>query len=496
MKEVRQLAGQTIVYGVGTMVPRFLNYVVLTPLFTYTLKTRADYGVIVELYAWMVLLLVALTYGMETGFFRFSQKAEDKNRAYGTALTSLFVTSSFFVLFTNLFINDVAAFFNYRDNTDYIRLFTAIVAIDAFCSIPFAKLRRDGKPLLFSIIKIANVVVTVSIIVFLLKIAPGMYESGNRFVLSFYNPDYLIGYVFIGNLIGSAATLIMLIPVMLSVTPEFSWSTWKRMITYSLPLLIAGLAGTLNDVIDKILLRRLASGTDGLDVVGEYGAGYKIAVLMSLFVQMFRFAAEPFFFEKAGKGDAKETYAFVMKYFVITALVIFMALNLFIPVIQYFVGPIFRESIIVVPIVSFAYLLYGVYLNLSVWYKINDMTRFGAYFTFAGAVVTIMINILLIPVYGYMASAWAHIACYSVMVILSFITGRKYYRIKYDVKGFLIYNLIAIVIVLFSLYVEWNNIVLKLIFNAILILGFIAFAQKRDKAISSFLKKNIELTKE
>jgi O-antigen/teichoic acid export membrane protein len=491
MKEVRRLAGQTVIYGVGTMVPRFLNYVVLTPLYTYTLQTRADYGVIVELYAWMVLLLVALTYGMETGFFRFSQKASDLKKTYGTALTSLFITSSLFILFTNLFINDVAAFFNYRENTSYIRLFTAIVAVDAFCAIPFAKLRRDERPLLFSAIKIANVVITVSTIVFLIKIAPGMYERGNKFVLSFYDPDYLIGYVFLGNLIGSTATLIMLLPVILKVKPSFSWSTWKRMINYSLPLLIAGIAGTINDVVDKILLRRLAEGSDGLDLVGEYGGGYKIAVLMSLFVQMFRFAAEPFFFEKAGKSDAKETYAFVMKHFVISALVLFLALNLFIPVVQYFVGPIFRESIIVVPIVSFAYLLYGIYLNLSVWYKINDMTRYGAYFTFSGAVITILINVFLIPVYGYMASAWAHVACYMAMVTLSWSAGRKFYRINYEVGKILFYTVIAIAIVVFSLLIEWKSTVLELGVNLLLISAFILLAERRDKTLSLYLKRNI-----
>lgn len=488
MKEVKQLAGQTLVYGIGTMVPRFLNYVVLTPLFTYTLETKADYGVIVELYAWMVLLLVALTYGMETGFFRFAQRAEDKEKAYGTALTSLFVTSSLFVLFTNLFINDVAAFFNYRENTDYIRYFTAIVAIDAVCAIPFARLRRDGRPFIFSIVKIANVIITVTTIVFLIKIAPGLYEKGNRFVISFYNPEYLVGYVFIGNLIGSSATMVMLLPVIFNVRPAFSWSTWRRMTGYSLPLMIAGLAGTVNDVIDKILLRRL-SGDDGLNVVGEYGGGYKIAVLMSLFIQMFRFAAEPFFFEKAGKRDAQETYAFVMKYFVISALLIFMALNLFIPVVQYFVGPLFRQSIVIVPIVSFGYLLYGVYLNLSVWYKINDKTRFGAYFTFAGAGITVIINVLLIPVFGYMSSAWAHVACYSAMVVLSWVIGRRHYRVNYDIGAILTYMVMAIVIVLSSLYIEWKSTLSGLLFNTVLIGAFIAYAEKRDKALSHFLKR-------
>ncbi|HSL87517.1 MAG TPA: hypothetical protein VK861_11320, partial [Bacteroidales bacterium] len=344
MKEVKKLAGQTVIYGFGTIVPRFLNYAILTPLFTYTLQNQADYGVIVELYAWMVLLLVLLTYGMETGFFRFSQRAEDEKSVYNTALISLFVTSSLFLIFVNLFIKDVAQFFNYSENHDYIRMFTAIIAIDAVAAIPFAKLRRDNRPIIFSIIKLANVIITVSLIVFFINIAPGLYEKGNRLVTSFYRPDYLVGYVFVANLIGSSATLLMLIPVILMMRLRFNWTIWKRMIAYSLPLLVAGMAGTVNDVIDKILLRRIVGVEEGLTVVGQYGGGYKVAVLMSLFVQMFRFAAEPFFFEKAGKKDARETYAFVMRHFIVSAMVLFLALNLFIPIVQYFVGPLFRES--------------------------------------------------------------------------------------------------------------------------------------------------------
>ena len=490
MKEVKKLAGQTVIYGFGTIVPRFLNYAILTPLFTYTLQNQADYGVIVELYAWMVLLLVLLTYGMETGFFRFSQRAEDEKSVYSTALISLFVTSSLFLIFVNLFIKDVAQFFNYSENHDYIRMFTAIIAIDAVAAIPFAKLRKDNRPIIFSIIKLANVIITVSLIVFFINIAPGLYEKGNRLVASFYKPDYLVGYVFLANLIGSSATLLMLIPVILMMRLRFNWTIWKRMIAYSLPLLVAGMAGTVNDVIDKILLRRIIGVEEGLTVVGQYGGGYKVAVLMSLFVQMFRFAAEPFFFEKAGKTDARETYAFVMRHFIVSAMILFLALNLFIPIVQYFVGPLFRESIVVVPIVSFAYLLYGVYLNLSVWYKINDMTRYGAYFTLAGAFFTVTINLVFIPIYGYMASAWAHVVCYTVMVVLSFSAGRRKYRIDYDVKGFLIYSAIAIGIVTFALYTEWKSTVLELAVNTVLFGAFIAIAEKRDGTISLFLKRN------
>jgi O-antigen/teichoic acid export membrane protein len=249
------------------------------------------------------------------------------------------------------------------------------------------------------------------------------------------------------------------------------------------------MAGSINDVVDKILLRRLTPGGDGLEVVGVYGAGYKIAVLMSLFVQMFRFAAEPFFFEKADKKDARETYAYVMKYFVIAGLIIFLGINLYIPIVQYFVGRIYREAIIVVPIVSFAYFLYGIHLNLSVWYKINDKTRFGAYFAIIGAIITVSINLFLIPVYGYLASAWAHIACYLTMVVLSYLTGRKHYKVDYDVKGFLIYSTVAIAIVLFALYVPWQSDLLMMAVNTLMVGGFVFLAEKRDGVVSLILKR-------
>jgi len=489
MKEVKKLAGQTLIYGVGTIVPRFLNYAILTPLFTYTVSKNADYGVLVELYAWMVLLLVILTYGMETGFFRFAQKADDDQRVYSTALLSLFITSTLFLVFVNLFIEDVSAFFRYSSNQEYVRMFTAIIAIDAFSAIPFAKLRRDNRPIVFSALKISSVLINVSLLLFFLKVAPAMYERGNPFIISFFNPDHYVRYVFFSNLVASFATLLLLIPVIVKIRPTFSWSLWKKMIVYSLPLLVAGMAGTINDVVDKVLVRRLTTEGDGLDVLSQYGAGYKIAVLMSLFVQMFRFAAEPFFFDKAGTNDAKEIYSMVMKHFIISALVLFLGLNLFIPVVQYFVGPMLREAIIVVPIVSFAYFLYGVYLNLSVWYKINDMTRFGAYFAMAGAVFTVTINVAFIPVYGYMASAWAHIVCYMVMVLLSYFIGRKHYKIDYDVSGFFIYTSIAIAIVLFALYTEWGSTPLRMGVNSILLIGFIILAEKRDGTLTMFLKR-------
>lgn len=488
MKEVRKLAGQTLIYGLGTIVPRFLNYGILTFLYTRIFQ-KAEYGVVTELYAWMVLLLVILTYGMETGFFRFSQQKEDSEKVYSTALISLVITSSLFLIFVNIFISPVSALLNYSNNHDYIRMFAAIISIDAICAIPFAKLRKENKPVIFSFIKIMNVIITIGAVFFLLFLAPVIYEKSNGWFRTIYNPSYGVGYVFLANLIGSAATLLMLTPYIFRSKPLFDLNIWKHMIAYSFPLLIAGLSGSVNDAIDKVLLRRIIGDEAGLETVGVYGAGYKIAVLMGLFIQMFRFAAEPFFFERAKHADAKETYAFVMKYFVIIMLIIYLFLNLYISGIQYIIGISFREAIIVVPIVSMAYLFYGIYVNHSIWYKLNDLTRYGIYITFIGAVITVIINVLLIPVYGYMASAWAHIVSYGSMILLSFWFAEKHYKVHYGMIRLVPYFFIAIGMVLFSLFFDYPGIIFELVINTILLAGFIAFAEYKDKLLSFLFRR-------
>ena len=489
MKEVRQLAGQTIIYGLGTIVPRFLNYGILTFFYTRIFQ-KEEYGIITELYAWMVLFLIILTYGMETGFFRFSQNSKNYERVYSTTLISLLITSGLFLLLSNIFIKPFSQLLKYQNNTDYIRMFSAILAIDAFTAIPFARLRRENKALTFSIIKILNVIITILIVIFLLVIAPELYEKNNDFLRKIYNPDYGVGYVFLANLIGSSATLIMLLPFIVKIKFQFDVHIWKEMIMYSFPLLIAGLSGSINDAIDKVLLRRLSGETDGLYIVGEYGAGYKIGVLMALFIQMFRYAAEPFFFEKAGKTNAKETYVYVMKYFIIIMLTIFLVINLYKSGIQFLIGKSYRDSLIVVPMISMAYLLYGIYINHSIWYKINDLTRFGVYITFSGALITIIINVVFIPIYGYMASAWAHVASYFSMIMLSFIFASKYYPIDYKMIKQMPYFFIAVLMVLFSLKFHYKNLLQEIVINTILLGIFITYAEIKDKAVSVFIKKD------
>jgi O-antigen/teichoic acid export membrane protein len=488
VKDVKKLAGQTIIYGFGTIVPRFLNYGILTFFYTRVFP-KEEYGVVTELYAWMVLFQVILTYGMETGFFRFAQKKEEYERVYSTALLSLFFTSAGFLIVTNLFIGTFSALLDYRNNQDYIRMFSAILAIDAFCAIPFARLRNENRPVVFSTIKIANVIITIVAVLFLLKWAPAVYPKTGGLFHKLYNPDYGVGYVFVANLIGSAMTLIMLSPFIFRIRIKFDKRIWYRMINYSFPLLIAGVSGSINDAIDKVLLRRMIGGEKGLYTVGEYGAGFKIGVLMALFIQMFRFAAEPFFFERAKHSDAKETYAFVMKYFIIAMLLLFLCINLYKSGIQYILDKSYRNSLVVVPIISMAYLLYGIYINHSIWFKLNDLTKFGIYITVTGAFITIVINIVFIPVYGYMASAWAHVISYGSMIILSFILARKYYWVDYRMREVIPYFIIAIGMVVFSVTYDYKTIWIELAINTIMLGSFIGYAQYKDKLINVFFSK-------
>jgi len=488
MNDIRKLAGQTVIYGFGTVVPRFLNYALLTPFYTRILGLE-QYGVVTELYAWMVLALVILTYGMETTYFRYAGKKAPAEKVYGTALISLFTTSALFILALSLFINPVSRFLGYGQHPEYIRMFAWIVAIDAFSAIPFAWLRNNNRPAVFSALKIVNVLVTIVIAFFFLKIAPSLAEKGNMWIYKIWNPDFQVGYVFVANLAGSAITLICLVPFIFRIKPLFDGKLLGNMLAYSWPLLIGGMAGSLNEVLDKILLRRLIGGAEGLATVGLYGAGYKVGVLMSLFIQMYRFAAEPFFFEKAGSKDAKETYAVTMKYFVITALILFLGINLYPEAVQVLIGEDFRESLIVVPIISMGYLLLGIFINQSIWYKVDDKTIYGAWITMVGVAVTVAVNILFVPKFGYIAAAWAHIACYLSMVIVSYFVGLKFYPIKYETGKIFIYIVLAVALLFVSILLEGDNKFLNTALDTLLLFIFFAAAEIRDKFFTLLFKR-------
>jgi O-antigen/teichoic acid export membrane protein len=488
MNDIRKLAGQTVIYGFGTVVPRFLNYALLTPFYTRILGLE-QYGVVTELYAWMVLALVILTYGMETTYFRFAGKKAPAGEVYGTALISLLATSSLFLFAISLFVDPVSGFLGYAKHPEYIKMFAWIVAIDAFSAIPFAWLRNNNRPVVFSALKIINVLVTIIIAFFFLRTAPALAEKGDTWIYRIWNPDFQVGYVFVANLAGSAVTLVCLLPFIFRIKPVFDRKLLLKMLSYSWPLLIGGMAGSLNEVLDKILLRRLIGGAEGLATVGLYGAGYKVGVLMSLFIQMYRFAAEPFFFEKAGSRDARETYAVTMKYFVITALILFLGINLYPEAIQVLIGEDFRESLKVVPIVSMGYLLLGIFINQSIWYKVDDKTIYGAWITIVGVIVTLAVNIVFVPRFGYIAAAWAHIACYLSMVIVSYFVGQKYYPIKYETGKIFMYIVLAISLLPVSGLLSGENKILNAALDTLLLLIFFAVAEIRDKFFTLLFKR-------
>jgi O-antigen/teichoic acid export membrane protein len=491
LNQIRQLAGQTVIYGMGTIIPRLLNYLLLTPFYTRIFQ-QGEYGIVTELYAYVAFLFVLLTYGMETAFFRFYEKQENKNQVYSTSLASLFITSSLFIILVLAFAGPIATFVQYQDHVEYIIYFAIIIGIDAFLAIPFARLRQKNKALKFAIIKIINVLTNIGFNFFFFLVCPRIYANNpDSLLLSAYDPSIGVGYAFISNLLASIITLILLVPEIWSATARVSLKLLKQMLSYAFPLLIVGIAGMVNEVSDKLLFKFLltvpATIEDSKEYVlsqlGIYGANYKLAVLMTLFIQMFRYAAEPFFFSHARETDSRKLYADVMKYFIIFCLVIFLAVTLYLDIFKFFIGADFREGLHIVPIVLIANLLLGVFFNLSIWYKLNDLTRFGAYIALVGATITIILNVLLVPVMGYTGAAWAHFFCYLVMVLISYFLGRKYYPVPYDMRRIFIYFTLAMAFFVIEKVVEWPGQYLMWIANSMMFLAFIVTVVLMEKNV-------------
>lgn len=422
----------------GIVLPRLLNYLLLTPFYTRVFRPD-EYGVITELYAYVVFLLVILTYGMETGFFRFSSNTARGRDIYKTVVSAVFSTSVIFIVLIIFFLGPVSSGLGYEQNPRYILWLSIIVGIDAFTAIPFARIRLLNKPVKYTIIRIAEVLVNIGLNLFFLLYCPN--NSDKAFVDVVYNPQIGVGYVLISNLVASVIKLLLLSgEIFGAVKGEFDRVLLRKILKYSYPLLIAGLAGTVNEALDRVLLKHLIAPDDNpLMQLGIYGANYKIAVLMTLYVQMFKYAAEPFFFSKSKRLDAKALYADVLRYFLIPALLIFLVVMLYIDYFKLFIGSEFRSGVKIVPVVLFANLVMGIFFNLSIWYKLTNKTIYGAGLVIIGALITIVINVIFIPVYGFYASAWGHLICYSVMVALSYALSRKHYHIKYDIKRILFY---------------------------------------------------------
>ncbi|MCP4310073.1 MAG: oligosaccharide flippase family protein [Bacteroidetes bacterium] len=487
---IKQLFGQTAVYGLGIVLPRLLNYVLLTPFYTRVFE-KASYGIITELYAYVVFLLVILTYGMETGYFRFASNSREKGRIYTTVLTSLLITSSVFVTAVMFFGDSISSWIDYGDHPDYIRWLAVIVGVDAFTAIPFARIRLNNKPLKYAIIRIAEVLVNIGLNLFFLWYAPR--HNDLEFVSMLYNEEIGVGYVLISNMVASLVKLVLLSKeIFAALRYSFDATMLKQVLKYSYPLLVAGLAGTVNEALDRILLKHMIPAEQlPMEQLGIYGANFKMAVLMTLFVQMFKYAAEPFFFAQSAAKDAKKLYADVMNFFVAAGLVIFLMVNLYMDYFILFIGQGFREGSHIVPVILMANLVMGIFFNLSIWYKLTNKTMFGAVLVIIGATVTVVVNVLFIPRYGYVASAWGHLLCYSLMVLLSYLWSRRHYPIPYKIGRILTYIAVALVIYFFNELFLQDIGRLRDLASFLMLIGFILFVWFMERPVFMKYKKEI-----
>lgn len=481
---IKKLAGQTVIYGLGTIVPRFLNYL-LTPILTRAFLPE-EYGINSELYAYISFLNIIFTYGMETTFFNFNSKLENKQDVYNNALTSLITSSVIFSLLLYLFSSTIAGALS-TPNAVYPVQFIVwsilIISTDAITTIPFAKLRAENKPLKFSILKLSNVIVNFTLTIFFIKVCKSAYDNHEQnFFASLYDPEIGIGYCFLSNLLANIFTMVLLSKQIAEVRFNLNIELLKQMLRYTWPLIILGLAGMVNETLDRIILKKLMVDKSEAQVAqGIYGACYKIAILMTIFIQAFRFAAEPFFFGKSKEKDSQKSYAIIMKYFIIFCLFLFLGTVMNMDWIKYIVDEKYWGGLSVVPILLLANLCLGVVYNLSIWYKLSGETKFGAIIAITGAVITIIINVIFIPTYSYFACAWATLAAYAGMMILSYILGQKYFPIKYNIKAISVYILTALVFYFITFtYSGMESTILKLTLNNLLVILFAWFVYKLE----------------
>jgi O-antigen/teichoic acid export membrane protein len=476
LKALRKLTGETAIYGMPSIIGRFLNYW-LFPYWTHVFVNQSNLGQVANMYAYVAFLFVILTYGMETGYFRFASRENNKATVFSSVFYLISITSALFLIAVIGFRNPIATALQLDGYAVYVVMMGITVAFDVVSTIPFAKLRLEHRPIRFALIKFVNIGTNIILNLFFLTLCPYLAQKfPGGFIDNVYRPEFGIGYVFLANLVATLVGFVMLIPHM-QLKIDFDFALMRRMLKYSFPILIVGITGMVNQNIDKILLpMMLPESAEPMKQLGIYAAAFKMAVILNMFIQAFRFAFEPFFFSQKGGDNDKDMYVIVMKYFAIFGLIIFLGLSTFIDLFKVIVAPQYREGIGIVPIVLLANLFMGIYFTLSLWYKITDKTKYGAYQGIIGSVITIAINVLLIPVMGYFASAWAILVCFVSMTLISYFAGKKHYDVPYKVKNFLFYLFVALL--LFGIYwwvrtdsepYFWLAILVNVIFVALIV---------------------------
>ncbi len=474
MGKLTTIFKDTAIYGLSSIVGRFLNYL-LVPLYTATLSAASGgYGVITNIYAYVALALVLLTFGMETTYFRFTNKTHtDSETVYGTTLITVGTISLMFAVLVVLLLDPISQLMGYGDHPDYVAVMAITVAIDAFLCIPFAHLRQQRKSIKFAALKLLNIVITI-----LLNLIYFYFMEGKD-----------VGYVFYINMASTVLLALCLITEYATFRWKLDMKLLRTMLSYSWPILILGIAGILNQTADKMLFPYIYEGSDMREQLGIYGACSKIAMIMAMITQAFRFAYEPIVFAGVKDKDQHEMYAKAMKFFIIFTLLAFLMVVGYMDILKYIIGSDYWPGLRVVPIVMAAEIMMGIYFNLSFWYKVIDKTIWGAIFSGIGCAVLIIVNVLFVPKYGYMACAWGGFAGYGVAMVASYFVGQKYYPIDYPIKDIALYVVLAWVCFrLMELSADWSMIG-QLAFNTLLIIIFVAVILKRDLPLDPILKK-------
>ena len=472
---MKSLAKDTAIYGLSSIIGKFLNYL-LVPLYTYVLARTDDYGIVTNLYAWTALLLVVLTYGMETGFFRFTNREDyDAKSVYKTAFMTLLTTSALFAVLVVVFQQPIAGFMGYADHSEFIAMMAVTVALDAFACIPFAYLRYQKRPMVFAALKLLFVVLNIGFNLLFLVVL------GKNDVF----------YVFLSNILATTIQTLCLLPLTMPRGGRYDGMTLREMLRYSLPLLVLGVAGIMNQTLDRILFPYLYTGADAQAQLGIYGACFKVAMVMMMFTQAFRYAYEPFVFAKHKDRQSVEAYADAMKYYIIFSYLILLGVIFYLDIFRYIVSSAYWEGLQIVPIVLWTYVFQGIYFNLSFWYKLTDETQWGAYFSLIGLAITLVLQIVGVPLIGYWASCGSSLVCYFIIMLLSYFIGQKKAPIPYDLKSIGRYTLLtfSLLAVYYCIryYLELNMWLLMAV-GTVLIAVYLIVLTRKDFPIANVLR--------
>lgn len=476
MGKLQSLLKDTAIYGMSSIIGRFLNYL-LVPLYTAKMSVESgNYGVVTNVYAWTAVLLVFLTFGFETTFFRFASKEQaDTPKVFSMSMQVIGTLCGLFLLAVFCFLPSIAGALGYGKHPEFIGMMAVVVALDALQAIPFGLLRLQKRAMKFASLKLFNIFMNIALNLFVFVALPYLHSKNPGIYSSIYFPDNQAFYVFFINLICTASITLFLIPELKIFRPTSDKALLVSMLKYSWPLLLLGIAGVLNLHADKIIYTWLVPGEKGMQELSVYGAAVKIAAIMAMLMQAFRYAYEPLVFNNSKEKDSKTFYAKTMKYFIIISMLAFLVVVFYMDIIKYIISSNYWEGLKVVPIVMAAEIFMGIYFNLSFWYKLNDETYWGAIFSFIGCALLFAVNIIFVPRYGYIACAWASFTGYSAAMLLSYIVGQKRNAIDYDLKTISFYTILFAALYGISLAIPAENSITRMLYNTGLLIVFLAF---------------------